>query len=241
MTVFAQASRFIMDLGMNHGDDTAYYLARGYEVVSVEANPELAAAARLRFAKEITAHRFKLVEAAVWETSGTVTFHVNDANDNWSGVEASQAARANSPTHALEVPALTLGDLFERYGTPLYLKVGVEGVDLTVLKQLVGQVIKPFYVSVEDCPFGLACIAALADAGYDGFKIVDLSHVTEMGDPHLNYRFPEGASGPLGDSLPGRWMERLAFERVYTSTVRDGSGQSLAGSGRTFHIHATKV
>ncbi|GGF49469.1 hypothetical protein GCM10007301_05870 [Azorhizobium oxalatiphilum] len=241
MTVFAQASRFIMDLGMNRGDNTAYYLARGYEAVAVEANPELAAGARTRFAKEIAAHRFTLVEAAVWEKSGTVTFHVNDANDHWSSVEVGLATRANSPTHALEVAGLTLGDLFEKYGTPLYLKVGVEGVDLTVLKQLQSQVIKPLYVSVEDCPFGLACIEALADAGYDGFKIVDLSHVTDMHDPHLDHHFPAGSTGPVSDSLPGRWMGQAAFEQLYTSTVRDRTGRFLAPAGREFHLHATKL
>ncbi len=38
MTVFADSSRFIMDLGMNNGDDTAYYLAKGFDVVAIEAN-----------------------------------------------------------------------------------------------------------------------------------------------------------------------------------------------------------
>ncbi len=56
MTVFADDSRFIIDLGMNNGDDTAFYLAKGYNVVAVEANPHLVAAARVRFAKDIASH-----------------------------------------------------------------------------------------------------------------------------------------------------------------------------------------
>ena len=31
----------IYDVGMNTGDDTAYYLNRGYRVVAIEANPDL--------------------------------------------------------------------------------------------------------------------------------------------------------------------------------------------------------
>ena len=34
----------IYDIGMNNGDDTAFYLIRGYRVLAIEANPELAEA-----------------------------------------------------------------------------------------------------------------------------------------------------------------------------------------------------
>jgi len=44
-------------LGMHNGDDTAYYLARGYDVVAVEANPALCASAGKRFAPEVAAGR----------------------------------------------------------------------------------------------------------------------------------------------------------------------------------------
>jgi hypothetical protein len=40
----------VLDVGMHNGDDTAYYLASGYDVVAVEANPTLCASARDRFA-----------------------------------------------------------------------------------------------------------------------------------------------------------------------------------------------
>jgi hypothetical protein len=45
----------IYDLGMNNGDDTDYYLKRGFEVVAVEANPALCQVARDRFAEAIAA------------------------------------------------------------------------------------------------------------------------------------------------------------------------------------------
>jgi hypothetical protein len=34
-------SAFIMDVGAHNGDDTAYYLHRGYRVVAVEASPDV--------------------------------------------------------------------------------------------------------------------------------------------------------------------------------------------------------
>ncbi|MGU3495341.1 FkbM family methyltransferase [Xanthobacteraceae bacterium A53D] len=241
MTVFAQSSRFIMDLGMNHGDDAAYYLAKGFEVVAVEANPDLVAGAQARFAKEIAARRFTLVEAAVWEASGSVPFHVNEANDHWSGVKAEQAGRANSPTHTVEAQAVTLVDLFNQFGTPFYLNVGVEGVDLTVLRQLSSQIIKPLYVSVEDSPFGHSCIQELVRAGYDGFKLLDLTRVEEMKDADLNWSFAAGASGPFAGALPGRWLTPAAVEDLYATTIRTRTGLPVAGPERIFHIHATKI
>ena len=38
----------VFDIGMNNGDDTAYYLHRGFRVVAVEADPILCAAATTR-------------------------------------------------------------------------------------------------------------------------------------------------------------------------------------------------
>ena len=31
----------IYDIGMNHGEDTAYYLSKGFRVIAIEANPGL--------------------------------------------------------------------------------------------------------------------------------------------------------------------------------------------------------
>ena len=47
------APRLIFDIGFNNGDDTAHYLTRGFEVLAVEANPELVEAGRKRFADAI--------------------------------------------------------------------------------------------------------------------------------------------------------------------------------------------
>ena len=40
------------DLGFNNGDDTALLLLQGFRVVAVEADPQLVAAGRRRFAQE---------------------------------------------------------------------------------------------------------------------------------------------------------------------------------------------
>ncbi|WP_454916381.1 FkbM family methyltransferase [Xanthobacter sediminis] len=240
MTVFAESSRFIMDLGMNNGDDTAYYLAKDFDVVALEPNPALATAARTRFSAAIAAKRLTLVEAAVGTERGVVTFCVN-ADGHWTRAAPDDAPPEAHPARAVDVPALTLGDLFDRFGTPLYLNIDVEGADRTVLHQLVGQLVKPLYVSIEDSRFGFDFITALGACGYNGFQFVDLSAVPGMVDPDLPFTFAPGSSGPFGDALPGPWLHAEPFEALYAATVRNRDGSRIAPPGRMFDIHATRL
>ncbi len=241
MTVFADDSRFIIDLGMNNGDDTAFYLAKGYNVVAVEANPHLVATARTRFAKAIESHRLTILENAIWETPGLVTFFINDDNDHWSSVDIGWAGRDQSNCRALEVEAITLNQIFDQFGTPLFLKIDVEGVDQMVLNQLAGQIIKPLYVSVEDCRFGFDYIEALAHCGYDGFKLLDQSTVPTLRDDLLGYCFPKGSSGPFGKDVPGHWLDKDEVIKLYATTVRDRAGRRLAPRTQWWDIHAAKL
>jgi hypothetical protein len=52
--------QLIYDVGMNNGDDTAYYLQRGFRVLAIEANSDLVANAATRFAREIGTRRLML-------------------------------------------------------------------------------------------------------------------------------------------------------------------------------------
>ena len=35
--------KLIYDIGLHRGEDTAYYVARGFNVIAIEANPDLVA------------------------------------------------------------------------------------------------------------------------------------------------------------------------------------------------------
>src|SRR5262245_33534071 len=130
---YAFDSRLIADLGMNNGDDAGFYLRKGFHVVALEANPTLCRAAADRFSKETAAGKLAIVNAAIWDRSGEVTFHVNLDNDHWSSIETGWASRDNSRMQPITVRSMTLGDLFAEHGVPYYLKIDVEGVDLQVL------------------------------------------------------------------------------------------------------------
>ena len=43
----------VMDIGVSEGNDTAFYLAKGFQVVAVEADPGMCRTLRSRFAREI--------------------------------------------------------------------------------------------------------------------------------------------------------------------------------------------
>jgi FkbM family methyltransferase len=60
----------IYDVGMNNGDDTAYYLSLGFRTVAIEANPELVEQAKSRFAREISAGRLFILNIGIADREG---------------------------------------------------------------------------------------------------------------------------------------------------------------------------
>jgi FkbM family methyltransferase len=239
VTDYARDSRLIFDLGMNNGDDTAYYLSRGFAVVAVEANPALCQQAAARFRTAIDDGRLTIVNAAVWKESGETTFHVNLDNDHWSSLDLGWAGRNASRCEQIRVRCASLSNLFEEFGVPHYLKIDVEGVDHTVLDQLHGQNLLPLYVSVEDCRFGFEYLATLASCGYDAFKLLDQSTVARLTDPASGRAFPAGSSGPFGEDLPGEWLPHAEMVTLYSTSVRNMQGERLAPRSQWWDIHCT--
>jgi FkbM family methyltransferase len=90
----------IYDVGAHLGEDSQHYLAKGFKVVAIEANPELAARLRQRFTTEMTDGRFTLVECVISEETGYQTFYVNETLSIWS------EARDPKPGDPAPVPAI---------------------------------------------------------------------------------------------------------------------------------------
>jgi FkbM family methyltransferase len=241
MARYAKDSRLIFDLGMNNGDDSLYYLRRGFKVVAIEANPALCDRARDRFHTAIDDGRLKILNAAIWETTGETIFYINLDNDHWSSLDVAWAGRDASQYKEITVPCITLSSLFEEFGVPHYLKIDVEGVDQSVLEQLQSSSLLPLYVSVEDCRFGFHYMELLASCGYDGFKLLDQSIVPQMKDPATGKPFTAGSSGPFGGDLPGEWLTHDEMVKFYSTTVRDPAGNRLAPRTHWWDIHCTHI
>src|SRR4051812_42047395 len=69
---------------MHNGDDSAYYLAKGYSVVGIDANPAKCADCERRFAAEIDDGRMTIVSVGVSDQKGEGIFYVNQAEDTLS-------------------------------------------------------------------------------------------------------------------------------------------------------------
>src|SRR5262249_47574747 len=122
-------SDLIYDVGMNNGDDTAYYLYKGYRVVAVEVDPALVAQARNRFASEIRRGQLELVSVAIGPRRETAPFWICEGRSEWNSFDRQIASREGGSCHAVEVEGRPFRDPLAQYGVPSYLKIGIEGHD----------------------------------------------------------------------------------------------------------------
>jgi FkbM family methyltransferase len=173
-------SDLIYDVGVLNGDDTAYYLYRGYEVVAIDANPVMIESARVRFAKEIQNGRVTLLNVGIAKNSGKELFWISDHSE-WSSFNRGVASRGGTGHRSVVVPVVPLTELVAQYGVPHYLKVDIEGNDGLCIDALREGVL-PTYISVEsECIEDAAVLSdeeatktlkLLRDVGYRRFKLV---------------------------------------------------------------------
>lgn len=214
----------IFDIGFHRGEDTEFYLKKGFRVVAVEGNPALCAEAREKFAGPLADGRLTLVEKALAREPGPVTFYVNESSV-WSTIDPLWAernlTRFQAASRPITVQATTMPQLLEAFGVPHYVKLDIEGFDMVGVEGLASSETRPVYVSVEsdkDSFKGLKYeIATLHGLGYDRFKIVPQSKVAGQVSAGVDHRFAHGSSGCFGDEAPGRWMTAEEAIEAYRS------------------------
>jgi FkbM family methyltransferase len=228
------ANDLIFDVGCNNGDDTDFYLRKGFKVVAIDADQSLCEQVAERFAAEITSRRCEVVHGAVGETTGdTVAFYICDRPD-WNTcdpyfVERNQKAGATFRT--VSVPTVNVADLMESRGTPYYLKIDVEGADVVPLRTIAGRHAIPTYVSIEiaqhDLSEGLEQIRLLHSLGYTRFNFFNQGMRRSVKAPYPPLEgeyvpFDGGAvtTGLFGKELGGMWMDFSAAEKRFTGIHR---------------------
>src|SRR5918993_1503918 len=125
----------IYDIGMHNGDDTAFYLAKAFKVVAVEANPALVEGCRARFVEQIACGQLVILQKAISDQPGHVTLYVNPRHTYWSSIYQDIAARDGGAVHEVHAQTITMADLFNEYGVPYYLKIDIEKADRAALLQ----------------------------------------------------------------------------------------------------------
>jgi FkbM family methyltransferase len=233
----------IYDLGLHLGEDTDFYLKKGFRVVAFEANPLLVDAARKRFSDAIEKGRLVIVEGAIvapdaaGSMADTIAFYENSDLSVWGTINRSWAERNERLGHkskVIEVPVTDLEKAIVEYGMPYYMKIDIEGCDMICLRTLEKFRVRPCYISFESDKTSVAAIRSeidlLARLGYNRFQPVEQSSICKVQHPprpplegrHVDHRFESGSSGLFGAELPDKWCGAREVKRRY-AFIRLGS------------------
>jgi FkbM family methyltransferase len=234
----------ILDLGANRGEDTEFYLAKGFKVVAVEANPLLFQALRDRMAEPIAAGQLVLYNIGIWTEAREATFYLNEDNDHWSSFDPAYGTREGTRYRTLPIRCVPIQELLLRHGVPHYLKIDIEGADRLVLGQLRGEKLLPRYISVEE--YGVQAFRDLHALGYRWFKAVPQLDKRWAAPPNppregrfVERQFGGQDSGLFGAELPDAWVALDPAIAWFSEFVRAASGEYVGPAGEWWDIHAT--
>jgi FkbM family methyltransferase len=229
------ATDLVIDVGLYTGEDTAYYLHRGYRVVAIDANPLMIERAKERFAADILTKRLVLLNVGIFTSSGQFDFWIS-SHDDWSSFEKANASKLKAQAYAISIPCVRFAEILKQYGVPFYLKIDIEKLDGACLEALTPEC-RPEYVSWEASIGSLAELEKMRSLGYKVFKCIDqmtlkaasLKDVstnrrfqvlrrtfTKLESRRLgDWKFKRGlSSGPFGEETDGRWrsFEEIAYD-----------------------------
>src|SRR3990172_7762654 len=131
----------VYDVGMHRGEDTEFYLKKGFRVVAFEADPDLARYCRERFKEYIANRQLTIIEGAIIDLDAAenkdrkkITFYKNDGMSVLGTVNANWAERnefLRSPSNAMiDVEVIDFTSAVEKHGIPHYMKIDIEGSDM---------------------------------------------------------------------------------------------------------------
>jgi FkbM family methyltransferase len=224
----------IFDIGLHQGEDTEFYLEKGFEVIAFEADPVLVDQCRRKFANQIAERRLVIVEGAIVDvgncgSASTVKFYRNETSTEWGTIFDEWAERNKSfgaESNCIEVRAVNIADYLRLYGIPHYMKIDIEGADVLCLRALLDFAARPDYVSIESEKRNFRKLTdefqLLERLGYSMFIAVQQANIQNQISPRpplegqfVNRPFPPGASGLFGRELPGKWKTRAEVLRQY--------------------------
>lgn len=230
----------IFDIGMHKGEDTEFYLKKGFEVAAFEAHPGLIEETKASLASFIDEKRLRIVEGAIVPDPDVkhITFYQYADRSKWGTIESdvvqSSDKRAAGVTE-IKVPTIDFASVIQKTGMPYYMKIDIEGADIHCLEVLKSFDAKPAFLSIEAIEQNIdnqkKQIDLLCELGFDRFKAVQqarmhrrtLPEVSKEGNS-VEHRFAKGSSGPFGSDLEGQWRtadEILAdYEAIFRRNKR---------------------
>ena len=173
----------IIDVGMHRGEDTSYYLKKGYNVIAIDADPNTLKYVNKKFNKEVKKKKLRILNYAIADVDDLqMDFNISELS-LWSSLKKDIANRNKLAKDTVKVECKTLKTIFKTYGTPYYCKIDIEGYDELCLQTLSSLNILPTFISVESECVGeneilteeqsLGTLIRLKELGYTKFKLVD--------------------------------------------------------------------
>jgi FkbM family methyltransferase len=235
----------IYDVGLHKGEDTEFYLKKGFRVIAFEANPDLIRHCAKKFAQELLTERLVIIKGAIVDpgdidAEGYTSFYVNAQQSIWGTAKGNWVARnekAATEHTQIRVPAVDFAAMLERFGIPYYMKIDIEGCDRICLQALLHFEQRPDYLSIESEKADFSELREefrlLRKLGYDRFKAVQQANVYRSSPPvparegkDIAHRFAEGASGVFGEETSGEWRDEARalddYARIFKRYRRFG-------------------
>lgn len=169
-SAFICQGNLAFDIGANHGDRTATFLALGARVVAVEPQPDCLDDLRRKFGER---EDVSIIAAAVDSQSGKALLHLSN-NDMVSSLSEEWIAKVKAGgrfddsewERMAEVATVTLDDLIEEHGIPDFIKIDTEGSELRALSGLnVPVKALSFEYTPEDIATAVECVERMDRLG----------------------------------------------------------------------------
>ena len=228
-------TNLIFDMGLHKGEDTDFYLRKGFDVVAFEADPLLIKFCKLRFADHIDKGQLQIIEGAIAPASeGSFVKFYRNAESVWGTIDpgfAKQNADMGSPSEIISVSRVDISETFERIGIPFYLKIDLEGIEHHVLQCLSEFEDRPKYLSIETDRIDRVALNErlnlLARLGYNKFKVVQQAVLPGssgsfrcLDGSEFSFCFPKDTSGPFGEEIPQPWISLSETIREYDAIFK---------------------
>ena len=212
----------IIDLGVSEGNDTAFYLAKGFRVIAVEADLDMFRGLQKRFEREIAAGDLILLNRAASDSCDRdARFYVHSVHQGVSGLRMNKDLSPDGYKAPYDVKTIDWEQLLT-FGIPHYVKIDIEDNETKFLGGMAGSSVLPQFISVE-C-HTLEPVETLFAMGYRRFKLIDQNAPSGFQLPRkqLEGRQVENpdffhASGPFGLDVfeVGEWGDLEQFKVVW--------------------------
>jgi FkbM family methyltransferase len=173
---FVGRGDLVFDIGAHVGGRVASFRRLGARMVAVEPQPAMVKVLKLFYGRDADV----AIEAvAVGRSTGTIRLMINADNPTVSTtsrefVNAARGAPGWEAQHwsrSIRVPVTTLDSLIDKYGTPDFIKIDVEGFEEEALRGLAHAVkALSFEFTTIQRDVALACIERCITLGYARFN-----------------------------------------------------------------------